>query len=136
MSAGILAENRAGSTVGRAENRRGIRRRERAPAGFKPRNFGTVRKSPEEELRRYRLVRGRAGDRGAASLADLEADEAAHSDVFADLGDHVADELANRNRLVLDEVLLVETGLLVKLFHLPVDNFLDDFLWLAGGASL
>src|SRR6266849_8594748 len=84
----------------------------------------------EGELRRYRLVRGRAGDRGAAGLADLEADEAAHGDVFADLGDHVADELANRNRLVLNEVLLVEAGLLVKLFHLPVDNFFDDLLGL------
>ncbi len=81
-----------------------------------------------------RLLRGGIG--GDSAFAHLEAHEAPDGDVLAQLGDHLADQLADGHRLVLDEVLLVEAVFLVELFHLAVDDFLDHRFRLAGGARL
>src|SRR4029079_14273909 len=60
------------------------------------------------------LCRFRDGD-GLADVADLEAREALHRDVLAQLADFRRDELADGNGLLLDEGLLVEADLLVEL---------------------
>src|SRR5215469_12376660 len=86
-------------------------------------------------LRSRRRSWGRGG-KLIGDFADLEAGEAADGDVFAEVGDRGGDFLTDRDGFVLDKVLLVEAGLLVELFHLALDNLLDDGLWLPGSAGL
>src|ERR1700730_5792283 len=74
--------------------------------------------------------------RSATCFAPLEAHEAPPRNVFAEVGDRLGDHLADGHGLVLDVVLFVEAILLVELFHLPVDDPLDDLLRLSGGLGL
>src|SRR5580704_10402533 len=74
--------------------------------------------------------------RSAGYLAHLEADKSPHGDILAELGNRLCDHLADRHRLVLDVVLLVEAILLIELLHLSGDNALDNRLGLAGGLCL
>ena len=68
--------------------------------------------------------------------ADLEAGEAAHGDVLAQLADLLRDQFLDRDGLILDEGLLQQANLLVELRHLAVDDLLDHRCRLAGGGSL
>src|SRR5690606_14052672 len=70
------------------------------------------------------------------SLAQLEAGEAAHLDVLADLRHRLVDHLADREVRVLDERLLEQARLAVELLHLALDDLLDHVGRLAGGRSL
>src|SRR3954452_11112469 len=77
------------------------------------------------------LARLRDGD-GLADVTDLEAREALHGDVLAQLADLRGDELADGDGLFLDEGLLVKADLLVELAHLALDDLLDHVRRLAG----
>src|SRR3989442_2813076 len=59
-------------------------------------------------------------------LAQLEAREAPHGDVLAQLGDRGLDALLHRHLRVLDERLLEEHDILVQLLDTPGDHLLDD----------
>ena len=76
------------------------------------------------------LFRLSDGD-GLAGIADLEAGEAAHRDVLAQLADLGGDQLRDADRLVLDEGLLQQADLLVELGHLAFDDLLHDVRRLA-----
>src|SRR5579862_9302789 len=65
-------------------------------------------------------------------VTHLEAGEALHRDVLAQLADHRGDQLRHRHGLVLDEGLLVEADLLVEFAHLALDDLLDHRSRLAG----
>jgi hypothetical protein len=70
------------------------------------------------------------------AFAYFEAGETADGDFFAEVGDGLIDFFTDGHGFVFDEVLFVEAGFLVELFHFASDDFLDDLLGLAGGASL
>src|SRR5712692_4878041 len=81
------------------------------------------------------LLSGSGGWR-AAGLANLEAHKTPYRDVFAEVGNQLVNELPDGQRLVLNEVLLVQTCFLVKLLHLSGDDLLDHRSRLAGRAGL
>src|SRR5258708_3767092 len=70
--------------------------------------------------------------RSAAHLADFKPHKAPDRNVLAKLCDSLSDHFTDGHALVLDVVLFVETIFLVELFHLSVDDFLDNRLGLAG----
>jgi hypothetical protein len=70
------------------------------------------------------------------ALAQLEAGEAAHLDVLADLGHHLRHELADGQVGVLHERLLQQHELGEVLLHLAVDDLVHDVGRLAGGEGL
>src|SRR5882762_2237704 len=85
----------------------------------------------------WRGHRGHFGPgRSAADFSDLEPHEAPDRNIFAQLDNGLGDHLADGHAFVLDEVLLVEAVFFVKLFHLAVDDFLDDRFRLARGQRL
>src|SRR5882757_7787476 len=69
-------------------------------------------------------------------VAYLEAGEAAHGDVFAELADLLRDELRDGHGLLLDEGLIEQTDLFVELAHLAFHDLLDYWRRLAGCGGL
>src|SRR5581483_4899430 len=96
-----------------------------------------IKKAPRRapELLCFWLCRFSDRD-GLARITHLEACEAAHGDVLAELTDLRRNQLSDRNGLVLDERLLEQADFLVKLFHLAVDHLLGDVLRLTAGNRL
>src|ERR1700733_5486395 len=76
------------------------------------------------------------GGDGPVGVAYLEAGEAAHGDVLAELADLLRDELRNAHGLLLDEGLIEQADLFVELAHLAFDDLLDHGRGLAGGGGL
>src|SRR3984957_19633150 len=76
------------------------------------------------------------GGDGPVGVAYLEAGEAAHRDVLAELADLLRDELRNAHGLLLDEGLIEQADLFVELAHLAFDDLLDHGRGLAGGSGL
>src|SRR6266852_2841671 len=64
-------------------------------------------------------------------LPHLEPRKPPDRNVFAQLGNRLGDHLADRVRLVLDEVLLIQAALLIALFHLALHDLLDHRFRLA-----
>src|SRR6185437_1888319 len=69
-------------------------------------------------------------------LANLEAREAAHRDVLAQLANLGGNKLADADGLVADKRLLHETNFFVKLAHLAFHDLFHDLGRLAGRSSL
>src|SRR5260221_4909643 len=79
-----------------------------------------------------RAARLGAGGRVAvARFAELETDEAADFDLFAQLGYVFAQQIGDRAIGIAHPGLLVETDVAIELFQLAVDDFLDHRLSLA-----
>src|SRR5437763_9522315 len=65
--------------------------------------------------------------------AYLEAGEASYRDVLTQLGNLRLDEILDRERVLLDEWLIVQAHLFVELGHPPFDDLVSHFLRLALG---
>src|SRR5882757_2092088 len=76
------------------------------------------------------------GGDGPVGVAYLEAGEAAHGDVLAELADLLRDELRDGHGLLLDEGLIEQADLFVELAHLAFDDLLDHRRRLAGCGGL
>src|SRR6202158_6166610 len=130
---GQPAEEEAKSWRGRApansSRERGFATPQRNTTRQYQRRCGSARLARELPTPKRLAFDGDCGGSGVGSgfrgsgLPDLEAGKTTHADVFADLGDHLLDHLANGDTLILDEVLFIEAVLFVKLFQLAGHDF-------------
>src|SRR5579883_2581203 len=88
--------------------------------------------SPESLSRtRLKAGAGAAMRKLAEVFADLVAGEAAYGNIFAELGDFAGHQFSHRHFVILDEALIEEAGLFVKLAELAFDDLFDDLRRLA-----
>src|SRR5215472_6572958 len=71
-----------------------------------------------------------------AGFAYLKAGKAPHRDVLSQLADLGRDQLRYRQRLVLNERLLVEANLFVEFAHLAFHDLFHHLRWFAGRGRL
>src|ERR1700733_1783653 len=126
---GILADKlRGGNRLAKLNERSGQKKSAAKAGGF----FTMARRALCRRHRGcFRFIRRPGGRPRSIHFAHFKSGKAADSDVLAKFRDGLIHQLLYRHALVFNEMLLVETILFIKLFHLSVHDFLDYVFRLA-----